>query len=326
MPSPDSLEHDISGLTVSDPAPGSPSNSASQPTSSDSVTNAIQHAPEPERTSQRASAEILEQFDPLADSSAKQEERHSPGNGNPMGPSVASPQTVGTPSSPQVDALESTNAEKADGEQSSSAAGSSTSPAAANAPTPASIGSGLSSLANFARSFTIPKVRTRSVDIAPPPNIITPNTISSFAAQQQSRPGTPANVSTRQQPSTAGEGSAQTSGSGPVLTSESGSSTANRTRQKDEAPPFDFQLFLDQMKSRSAEPVAKFLRSYVLALSHISPTPLTRLCQSRFLSNFAKRSLAINEQIKVINEFLNVCLLLHTPKQRLMRPKRSLLL
>jgi hypothetical protein len=30
---------------------------------------------------------------------------------------------------------------------------------------------------------------------------------------------------------------------------------------KDEEKPFDFQLFLDQLKSRGAEPVAKYLRS-----------------------------------------------------------------
>lgn len=32
---------------------------------------------------------------------------------------------------------------------------------------------------------------------------------------------------------------------------------------KDKDPPFDFQKFLDQMKSKSAEPVARYLRSFV---------------------------------------------------------------
>ena len=38
---------------------------------------------------------------------------------------------------------------------------------------------------------------------------------------------------------------------------------------KDKDPPFDFQKFLDQMKSKSAEPVARYLRSCV---------PLFHLC------------------------------------------------
>jgi len=34
-----------------------------------------------------------------------------------------------------------------------------------------------------------------------------------------------------------------------------------RAAAKDKDPPFDFQKFLDQMKSKSAEPVARYLRS-----------------------------------------------------------------
>ncbi|KAF5351312.1 hypothetical protein D9758_008061 [Tetrapyrgos nigripes] len=49
-------------------------------------------------------------------------------------------------------------------------------------------------------------------------------------------------------------------------------------------PPFDFQHFLDQIKLRSAEPVAKYLKS--------------------FLSNFSKRTFTLNDQIKIINDFL----------------------
>lgn len=37
-----------------------------------------------------------------------------------------------------------------------------------------------------------------------------------------------------------------------------------RTGNKDKDPPFDFQKFLDQMKSKGAEPVARYLRSCVL--------------------------------------------------------------
>jgi hypothetical protein len=54
---------------------------------------------------------------------------------------------------------------------------------------------------------------------------------------------------------------------------------------KDKDPPFDFQKFLDQMKTKSAEPVARYLRS--------------------FLSNFAKRTFTVADQVKLINDFLN---------------------
>lgn len=55
-------------------------------------------------------------------------------------------------------------------------------------------------------------------------------------------------------------------------------------KEKDEIS-FDFQKFLDQMKSRNAEPVSKYLRS--------------------FLSNFAKRTFTVSDQVKIINDFLN---------------------
>ena len=36
-----------------------------------------------------------------------------------------------------------------------------------------------------------------------------------------------------------------------------------KEREDEKEPPFDFQQFLDQMKSKGAEPVARYLRSYV---------------------------------------------------------------
>ncbi|KZT56858.1 hypothetical protein CALCODRAFT_435090 [Calocera cornea HHB12733] len=49
-------------------------------------------------------------------------------------------------------------------------------------------------------------------------------------------------------------------------------------------PPFDFQKFLDQMKSKSAEPVVKYFRS--------------------FLHNFQKRTFTVTDQVKLIHDFL----------------------
>lgn len=55
-----------------------------------------------------------------------------------------------------------------------------------------------------------------------------------------------------------------------------------------DAPPFDFNLFLEQMRSRAADPIAKYLRS--------------------FLKEFNKRSWNVTDQIRVINDFLDVCI------------------
>lgn len=41
------------------------------------------------------------------------------------------------------------------------------------------------------------------------------------------------------------------------------SSRERAAQGKDRDPPFDFQKFLDQMKTKSAEPVARYLRSFV---------------------------------------------------------------
>lgn len=54
----------------------------------------------------------------------------------------------------------------------------------------------------------------------------------------------------------------------------------------DDAVPFDFNLFLEQMRSRAAEPIGKYLRS--------------------FLKEFGKRTYGVNDQIRVINDFLDV--------------------
>ncbi|KXN84246.1 Vacuolar protein sorting-associated protein 9a [Leucoagaricus sp. SymC.cos] len=99
-----------------------------------------------------------------------------------------------------------------------------------------------------------------SLDVAKP--IASPATLLSFAAQQEQRPG--------------GTEDGRSPGNG-------GGSNGNGTKPAE--GQFDFQKFLDQMKTRSAEPVSKYLRS--------------------FLSNFAKRTFTVNDQIKIINDFLN---------------------
>lgn len=60
--------------------------------------------------------------------------------------------------------------------------------------------------------------------------------------------------------------------------------TPHRPPPPDEDLPFDFHRFLSQLRHRSADPVAKFLRS--------------------FLSEFAKKQWMVHEQVKIVRDFL----------------------
>ncbi len=113
------------------------------------------------------------------------------------------------------------------------------------------------SLAALARSFSIPKHRKlMSVDAATA--VPSPRTLSGFATQQDSPP----------QPPPPTQSTPTTTDPAPTV-----------------PPPFDFQQFLDQMKSRPAEPVAKYLKS--------------------FLTNFSKRTFTVSDQIKIIHDFMD---------------------
>lgn len=174
-------------------------------------------------------------------------------------------------------------------------------------------------LAALARSFSIPLVsrgqRPRSLDTAAA--VPSPSTISSFATQQAAQPlysdtdeTTPGNASG------SAIGSTNESGRGTPLGSRAGDAENGSKHSQ----AFDFQKFLDQMKSRSAEPVAKYLRSYVSILMFVRmfiyphfflllyPTFFAYFQNhiSRFLSNFAKRTFTVGDQVKLINDFLNV--------------------
>ena len=143
--------------------------------------------------------------------------------------------------------------------------------------------SSFSSLAALARTFALPitsRQRPRSLDTATA--VPSPATLSSFASQQQMP------VATVSAPSS-GRSTPQSSAA---------------TKMADGDPPqFDFQRFLDQMKLKAAEPVAKYLRSYV-CVSDRHIYPINHIC--RFLSNFAKRTFTVADQVKLINDFLNV--------------------
>ncbi|KAH8833213.1 hypothetical protein DL96DRAFT_1585229 [Flagelloscypha sp. PMI_526] len=121
--------------------------------------------------------------------------------------------------------------------------------------------SGFPSLANLARSFSIPSLtrsRPTSMDGKAVPS---PTTLASASGPEAG-------------PS-----------SHPMERNPSSSDALEASNQTQEAPTFDFQKFLEQMNLRSAEPVSKYLKS--------------------FLSNFSKRTFTVNDQIKIINDFLN---------------------
>lgn len=145
-------------------------------------------------------------------------------------------------------------------------------------------------LAALARTFALPLSRSqrpRSLDSAAA--VPSPATISSFARQQSSTTARPPQDDLNTSSNVAASGSGRSTPSG---------------KGKDQEPPnFDFQRFLDQMKLKAAEPVAKYLRSYVSAFYELSSVTN---CSPRFLSNFAKRTFTVNDQVKLINDFLNV--------------------
>lgn len=103
-----------------------------------------------------------------------------------------------------------------------------------------------STLSAIARTFSIPiKTRPTSMDIARP--VPSPSKLSSLVARHQQAPSTEPSPSSSPSPS---------ANPTPLPKPEVSPEVAH-----DEPPAFDFQKFLDQMKHRSAEPVAKFLRS-----------------------------------------------------------------
>lgn len=129
----------------------------------------------------------------------------------------------------------------------------------------------LSGLAAIARTF-IPKspVRTsRPLSIDQATAISSPTTASfgvylqeQAAAHKRSQSQGPSSPLNPEAGLKRDENRPQTPGSAP----RTPKSTAKDV-DRDQPPPFDFQSFLEQMKSKAADPVAKYLRSCVRALS-----------------------------------------------------------
>lgn len=101
----------------------------------------------------------------------------------------------------------------------------------------------------------------------------------------------------------------QPEGAAPPPTTLQSLARKQSSETQDGAPqlPFDFQTFLDQMKSKSAEPVAKYLRRFVKQTSRIHDAQPEFREFSSFLTNFSRKSFSVNDQIKLIHDFLDVC-------------------
>ncbi|KAK1234958.1 hypothetical protein PQX77_001832 [Marasmius sp. AFHP31] len=250
-------------------------------------------APEQEETyapERKSEQQILDEFDPLVsqeETDAKKAWESS--EGHPPPPPVPSKESKAQTESPTLSSPPVSK--ESDGSGLTTTASQSTT----GTNEPGSSGT-FPSLAALARSFSIPSlprpIRPVSLDTARP--VPSPNTILSFA-QQQGDASKAIGVSERRKEKQKdeqveveetkkserdegereGESSESAEKSGSV--DESGDNTSGD-------PPFDFQKFLDQMKTRNAEPVAKYLKS--------------------FLSNFAKRTFTTSDQIKIINDFL----------------------
>ncbi|KAF8635043.1 hypothetical protein AX15_000579 [Amanita polypyramis BW_CC] len=107
-------------------------------------------------------------------------------------------------------------------------------------------------------------------------SVPSPSTLSGLVAQQTAE--------TVESPTPPHEGASNAVGGSSSSISEPPTSPADHEEEAE--AQFDFQKFLDQMKTRSAEPVSKYLRS--------------------FLSNFAKRTFYVSDhQVKIIGNFLN---------------------
>ncbi|KAF9266992.1 hypothetical protein L218DRAFT_857351 [Marasmius fiardii PR-910] len=243
----------------------------------------------------KSEQEILDEFDPLASQEEKDARKAwESSEGHPPPPLVPSKEGKEGVLDDSGETSKGSEIAKNKQVESSTQATIHPSPSTSqqSAATESASTSGFSSLAALARSFSIPSIprpaRPVSLDTAKP--VPSPDTLSSFAEQQgDASKSEGATGSENHKQKDAGKGKE----SQPESSAEEGESSHHHTSngtivQGDDTsgePPFDFQKFLDQMKTRSAEPVARYLKS--------------------FLSNFAKRTFTTHDQIKVINDFLS---------------------
>lgn len=172
----------------------------------------------------RASADILEEFDPLADAK-KSEVMHA----------QETPEKAEQTPDAIVHSSESQTSP------------STSAPSRSNKPGSVS-GISIPSLVSLAKSLTLSRNRPPSQELA-----------SKDLPNQSTRNTSPVNAPAEP---TLENGSPRTANN--MLGMEMSRTGRDFERHEpDEPPAFDFQKFLDQMKTKGAEPVAKYLRSYV---------------------------------------------------------------
>lgn len=196
------------------------------------------HDPPPDISHGRLQEEVLREFDPLA-SQEEQAAREAWADADAHPPPP--PRTPSPPPPPTKDTLPP-------------------SPDLPLVPPPAAPSSAFPSLAALARSFSIPTIpRSRPVSFDFAKAVPSPATLSSFASQQQ-QPQNPDTIAVKGINSPSGSGTES-----PRHRTGDGT-TDGKDREKEQ--PFDFQKFLDQMKLKAAEPVARYLRSCVNRFCH----------------------------------------------------------
>ncbi|KAH7335438.1 hypothetical protein B0J17DRAFT_770054 [Rhizoctonia solani] len=194
----------------------------------------------------RYNSAVVDEFDPLAKPKA-------PASGRPLTPTQARPSTptqgrAQTPTTSQGRAPTSSSRNDQTGQI---------------PPTPTSAPATVATfptIASIARSFIS---RPNSPVTSPRPEFPS----GSPTSKNPSLPHSPATRSRPVQPSNLATSSEQP-----------------QTPTTPDPEQFDFQKFLDQLKSRPADPVAKYLRS--------------------FLHNFSKKNFTVNDQIKLVHDFL----------------------
>ena len=196
----------------------------------------------------RVSGEILREFDPLADTQEKDaQEAWATTEGHP-------PPTNGAPSwlSDAVGSAGRFDTEPGTPQNQTGHVRAQS----------ASSGLNFTSLASLARtvqasvSGTVAGLASRPRSMETNPSILSPTAISTFVAQGGEWPRTDSRPESR----------AGRNVWGGVESGVGGESSPQRSEDSGSGAQFDFPKFLEQMKSKSAEPVAKYLRSYVVPM------------------------------------------------------------
>lgn len=96
-------------------------------------------------------------------------------------------------------------------------------------------------------------------------------------------------------------------GAGPSTPRPAGRERQQQPQDREEEeetqePTFNFSGFLKDLRMKSAEPIAKYLKRYV----KLHRGCVVVLIDNSFLTNFAKKPFTVNEQIKLIHDFLAV--------------------